>query len=273
MVVASERFVSKHPDHKGSIAFLITSDEEGPSINGTVKVVETLEARNEKIKWCLVGEPSSTHQLGDIVKNGRRGSLNGVLTVQGKQGHVAYPHLAQNPIHLATKALDELCATTWDNGNEYFPATSFQISNIHAGTGATNVIPGKLELLFNFRFSTASTVESLKKRVHDILDRHKLEYDLAWELSGKPFLTPKGELADAISDAIRQVTTIDPELSTSGGTSDGRFIADICQQVVEFGPRNATIHKINEHVQVDDLEKLSEIYRLTLENLLIQELK
>lgn len=211
--------------------------------------------------------------LGDTIKNGRRGSLSGHLTVKGIQGHIAYPHLAKNPIHLAAPAIADLANTKWDQGNEYFPPTTWHISNIHGGTGATNVIPGKLELLFNFRFSTASTVESLKKRVHDILDRHKLEYDLAWELSGKPFLTPKGELADAISDAIRQVTTIDPELSTSGGTSDGRFIADICKQVVEFGPRNATIHKINEHVHVDDLEKLSEIYRLTLENLLIHQMK
>ena len=268
MVVASERFVSKHPDHKGSIAFLITSDEEGPSINGTVKVVETLEARNEKIKWCLVGEPSSTHQLGDIVKNGRRGSLNGVLTVQGKQGHVAYPHLAQNPIHLATKALDELCATTWDNGNEYFPATSFQISNIHAGTGATNVIPGTLEVTFNFRYSTEVTAEILKQRVIETLDKHQLNYSIDWTLSGLPFLTPVGELVNAARTAIKNVTGVETELSTSGGTSDGRFIAPTGAQVLELGVLNATIHQINEHVNVDDLEPLAEIYEQILEELL-----
>ncbi|MDM1019829.1 succinyl-diaminopimelate desuccinylase [Acinetobacter sp. VNK23] len=268
MVVASERFVTKHPDHKGSIAFLITSDEEGPSINGTVKVVETLEARNEKMTWCLVGEPSSTHQLGDIVKNGRRGSLNGVLTVQGKQGHVAYPHLAQNPIHLATKALDELCATTWDNGNEYFPATSFQISNIHAGTGATNVIPGTLEVTFNFRYSTEVTAEILKQRVIETLDKHQLNYSIDWTLSGLPFLTPVGELVNAARTAIKNVTGVETELSTSGGTSDGRFIAPTGAQVLELGVLNATIHQINEHVNVDDLEPLAEIYEQILEQLL-----
>lgn len=268
MVVASERFVTKHPNHKGSIAFLITSDEEGPSINGTVKVVETLEARNEKMTWCLVGEPSSTHQLGDIVKNGRRGSLNGVLTVQGKQGHVAYPHLAQNPIHLATKALDELCATTWDNGNEYFPATSFQISNIHAGTGATNVIPGTLEVTFNFRYSTEVTAEILKQRVIETLDKHQLNYSIDWTLSGLPFLTPVGELVNAARTAIKNVTGVETELSTSGGTSDGRFIAPTGAQVLELGVLNATIHQINEHVNVDDLEPLAEIYEQILEQLL-----
>ena len=268
MVVASERFVTKHPNHKGSIAFLITSDEEGPSINGTVKVVETLEERNEKMTWCLVGEPSSTHQLGDIVKNGRRGSLNGVLTVQGKQGHVAYPHLAQNPIHLATKALDELCATTWDNGNEYFPATSFQISNIHAGTGATNVIPGTLEVTFNFRYSTEVTAEILKQRVIETLDKHQLNYSIDWTLSGLPFLTPVGELVNAARTAIKNVTGIETELSTGGGTSDGRFIAPTGAQVLELGVLNATIHQINEHVNVDDLEPLAEIYEQILEELL-----
>ncbi|MCY6413708.1 succinyl-diaminopimelate desuccinylase [Acinetobacter sp. VNH17] len=268
MVVASERFVTKHPNHKGSIAFLITSDEEGPSINGTVKVVETLEARNEKMTWCLVGEPSSTHQLGDIVKNGRRGSLNGVLTVQGKQGHVAYPHLAQNPIHLATKALDELCATTWDNGNEYFPATSFQISNIHAGTGATNVIPGTLEVTFNFRYSTEVTAEILKQRVIETLDKHQLNYSIDWTLSGLPFLTPVGELVNAARTAIKNVAGVETELSTSGGTSDGRFIAPTGAQVLELGVLNATIHQINEHVNVDDLEPLAEIYEQILEQLL-----
>ncbi|MDM1310348.1 succinyl-diaminopimelate desuccinylase [Acinetobacter indicus] len=268
MVVASERFVAKHPDHKGSIAFLITSDEEGPSINGTVKVVETLEARNEKMDWCLVGEPSSTHRLGDIVKNGRRGSLNAVLTVKGKQGHVAYPHLAINPIHTASKALAELCETVWDNGNEYFPATSFQVSNIQAGTGATNVVPGTMTVTFNFRYSTEVTAEQLKARVLEILDRHQLNYDIQWTLSGLPFLTPVGELVNAAKNAIRNVTGVETELSTSGGTSDGRFIAPTGAQVLELGVLNATIHQINEHVNIDDLESLAEIYEQILEGLL-----
>ncbi len=268
MVVASERFVAKHPDHKGSIAFLITSDEEGPSINGTVKVVETLEARNEKMDWCLVGEPSSTHRLGDIVKNGRRGSLNAVLTVKGKQGHVAYPHLAINPIHTASKALAELCETVWDNGNEYFPATSFQVSNIQAGTGATNVVPGTMTVTFNFRYSTEVTAEQLKARVLEILDRHQLNYNIQWTLSGLPFLTPVGELVNAAKNAIRNVTGVETELSTSGGTSDGRFIAPTGAQVLELGVLNATIHQINEHVNIDDLEPLAEIYEQILEGLL-----
>ena len=268
MVVASERFVAKHPDHKGSIAFLITSDEEGPSINGTVKVVETLEARNEKMDWCLVGEPSSTHRLGDIVKNGRRGSLNAVLTVKGKQGHVAYPHLAINPIHTASKALAELCETVWDNGNEYFPATSFQVSNIQAGTGATNVVPGTMTVTFNFRYSTEVTAEQLKARVLEILDLHQLNYDIQWTLSGLPFLTPVGELVNAAKNAIRNVTGVETELSTSGGTSDGRFIAPTGAQVLELGVLNATIHQINEHVNIDDLEPLAEIYEQILEGLL-----
>lgn len=268
MVVASERFVAKHPDHNGSIAFLITSDEEGPSINGTVKVVETLEARNEKMDWCLVGEPSSTHRLGDIVKNGRRGSLNAVLTVKGKQGHVAYPHLAINPIHTASKALAELCETVWDNGNEYFPATSFQVSNIQAGTGATNVVPGSMTVTFNFRYSTEVTAEQLKARVLEILDRHQLNYDIQWTLSGLPFLTPVGELVNAAKNAIRNVTGVETELSTSGGTSDGRFIAPTGAQVLELGVLNATIHQINEHVNIDDLEPLAEIYEQILEGLL-----
>lgn len=268
MVVASERFVAKHPDHKGSIAFLITSDEEGPSINGTVKVVETLEARNEKMDWCLVGEPSSTHRLGDIVKNGRRGSLNAVLIVKGKQGHVAYPHLAINPIHTASKALAELCETVWDNGNEYFPATSFQVSNIQAGTGATNVVPGTMTVTFNFRYSTEVTAEQLKARVLEILDRHQLNYDIQWTLSGLPFLTPVGELVNAAKNAIRNVTGVETELSTSGGTSDGRFIAPTGAQVLELGVLNATIHQINEHVNIDDLEPLAEIYEQILEGLL-----
>jgi succinyl-diaminopimelate desuccinylase len=268
MVVASERFVAKHPNHKGSIAFLITSDEEGPSINGTVKVIETLEARQEKMDWCLVGEPSSTNKLGDIVKNGRRGSLNANLTVKGKQGHVAYPHLAINPIHTASKAIAELCETVWDEGNEYFPATSFQISNINAGTGATNVVPGTMNLLFNFRYSTEVTAEELKARTLEILDRHQVDYDIQWTLSGLPFLTPVGELVNAAKTAIRNVTGVETELSTSGGTSDGRFIAPTGAQVLELGVLNATIHQINEHVDVADLEPLSEIYEQILENLL-----
>ncbi|QIO06671.1 succinyl-diaminopimelate desuccinylase [Acinetobacter shaoyimingii] len=268
MVVASERFVAKHPDHKGSIAFLITSDEEGPSINGTVKVVETLEARQEKMTWCLVGEPSSTHTLGDIVKNGRRGSLNGVLRVQGKQGHVAYPHLAINPIHVASKAITELCETVWDAGNEYFPATSFQISNIHSGTGATNVIPDTMDVTFNFRYSTEVTAEILKQRVIEILDRHGLQYSIDWTLSGLPFLTPVGELVNAAKHAIKHVTGTDTELSTSGGTSDGRFIAPTGAQVLELGVLNATIHQVNEHVNIDELEPLAEIYEQILVELL-----
>ncbi len=268
MVVASERFVKKHPTHKGSIAFLITSDEEGPSINGTVKVIETLEARNEKMDWCLVGEPSSTNKLGDIVKNGRRGSLNANLTVKGKQGHVAYPHLAVNPIHSFSKALAELCETVWDNGNEYFPATTFQVSNINSGTGATNVVPGTLNTLFNFRYSTEVTAEELKARTLEILDRHHVEYEISWTLSGLPFLTPVGELVNAAKSAILNVTGVGTELSTSGGTSDGRFIAPTGAQVLELGVLNATIHQINEHVNVDDLEPLAEIYEQILENLL-----
>nr|WP_174506572.1 succinyl-diaminopimelate desuccinylase [Acinetobacter sp. Marseille-Q1620] len=268
MVVASERFVNKYPDHKGSIAFLITSDEEGPSINGTVKVVETLEARNEKMTWCLVGEPSSTKVLGDVIKNGRRGSLNGVLKVQGQQGHVAYPHLAKNPIHEASQAITELCETVWDHGNEYFPATTFQISNIHAGTGATNVIPGTLEVTFNFRYSTEVTADILKSRVLEILDKHHLNYTIDWTLSGLPFLTPVGELVNAARDAIHETTGVETELSTSGGTSDGRFIAPTGAQVLELGVLNATIHQIDEHVNVAELEPLAEIYEKILIKLL-----
>lgn len=268
MVVASERFVKNHPNHKGSIAFLITSDEEGPSINGTVKVVETLEARDEKMTWCLVGEPSSTDTLGDIVKNGRRGSLNAVLTVKGKQGHVAYPHLAINPIHTASKALSELCDTVWDNGNEYFPATSFQVSNIQAGTGATNVVPGTMTVTFNFRYSTEVTADQLKLRVLEILDRHHVDYDIEWTLSGLPFLTPVGELVNAARTAIKNVTGTETELSTSGGTSDGRFIAPTGAQVLELGVLNATIHQINEHVNIAELEPLAEIYEQILVELL-----
>ncbi len=267
-ITAIEAFVAAHPEHAGSIALLITSDEEGIAVDGTVKVVETLAARQEKLDYCIVGEPTCVARLGDTLKNGRRGSLSGKLTVKGVQGHIAYPHLAKNPIHLAAPAIAELAAAEWDSGNEYFPPTTWQISNMHGGTGATNVIPGTVEILFNFRFSTASTVESLKSKVHAILDKHQLEYELAWELSGKPFLTPRGDLVDAIGAAIRQVTGLETELSTSGGTSDGRFIADICPQVVELGPNNATIHKLNECVAVADIEPLKEIYRLTLVNLL-----
>jgi succinyl-diaminopimelate desuccinylase len=269
-VTAIEAFVAKHDNHNGSIALLITSDEEGPAVDGTVKVVETLKARNERLDYCIVGEPTCTEQLGDTIKNGRRGSLSGNLTIKGIQGHIAYPHLAKNPIHLAAPAIAELAKTEWDQGNEYFPPTTWHISNINGGTGATNVIPGKVNLLFNFRFSTASTVESLQTRVHEILDRHELDYELVWELSGKPFLTPKAELANAMRDAISAVTGIEPQLSTSGGTSDGRFIADICSQVVEFGPCNATIHKLNENVDINEIEPLSDIYRLTMENLLVK---
>lgn len=268
-ITAIEAFVAQHANHQGSIALLITSDEEGIAVDGTVKVVEALKARGELLDYCIVGEPTCTDTLGDTIKNGRRGSLSGNLTIKGIQGHIAYPHLAKNPIHLAAPAIAELAQTEWDQGNEYFPPTTWHISNIQGGTGATNVIPGTLNLLFNFRFSTASTVESLQNRVYEILAKHGLDYDLQWELSGKPFLTPKAELADAMHAAIVETTGIEPQLSTSGGTSDGRFIADVCAQVIEFGPRNATIHKLNEHVAVDDLEKLSRIYQLIMENLLV----
>jgi succinyl-diaminopimelate desuccinylase len=269
-VTAIEAFVAAHPNHGGSIALLITSDEEGVAVDGTVRVVEALKARNELIDYCIVGEPTCVDKLGDMIKNGRRGSLSGTLTVKGIQGHIAYPHLAKNPIHLAAPAIAELAQARWDEGNEYFPPTTWQISNINGGTGATNVIPGEVTMLFNFRFSTASTVESLQTRVHEILDRNDLDYDLRWELSGKPYLTPRGDLVDAVSRAISTVAGIEPALSTSGGTSDGRFIADICPQVVEMGPRNATIHKLNEYVDVEDLQQLPQIYRLTLESLLLR---
>lgn len=268
MVVACEQFVAAHPDHQGSIAFLITSDEEGVAVDGTVRVVETLEARNEKITWCLVGEPSSTTLVGDVIKNGRRGSLGGILTVHGRQGHVAYPHLADNPIHRALPALTELAAETWDHGNEFFPATSFQISNINAGTGANNVIPGDLQVVFNFRFSTELTETILRERTEAALNRHGLTYTLNWKLSGQPFLTPRGNLVDAAVKAIRSVTGRDTELSTSGGTSDGRFIAPTGAQVVELGPVNKTIHQINECVAAADLDTLTDIYREMLKNLL-----
>jgi succinyl-diaminopimelate desuccinylase len=269
-VTAIEEFVAAHPDHDGSIGLLITSDEEGIAVDGTVKVVEALQARNELIDYCIVGEPTSNKQVGDMIKNGRRGSLSGKLIAKGIQGHIAYPHLVKNPIHMVSPAIAELAKTVWDEGNEYFPPTSWQISNMNGGTGATNVVPGEVEILFNFRFSTASTVEGLKEKVHAILDRHGVEYDLQWELSGKPYLTPKGSLVAAISGAIEQAYGITPELSTSGGTSDGRFIADICPQVIEFGPLNATIHKLNECVGVADIEPLKDTYRITMEKLLLK---
>ncbi|MDN4501357.1 succinyl-diaminopimelate desuccinylase [Alteromonadaceae bacterium BrNp21-10] len=268
MCVATERFVKDYPNHKGSIAFLITSDEEGPFINGTTRVIDTLEARNEKIDWCVVGEPSSTKTTGDIVKNGRRGSLTGDLIVKGIQGHVAYPHLAKNPIHMVAPALDELATTHWDNGNEYFPPTSFQVSNIHSGTGAGNVIPGTAEICFNFRFSTETTDQQLIQRVNDILDKHGIDYDIHWTFNGQPFITEQGDLVTATQSAIRDVCGIETELSTSGGTSDGRFIAPTGAQVIELGPENATIHKINECVSIKNLQLLTDVYYKMLVNLL-----
>ena len=268
MVVACERFVRAHPQHRGSIAFLVTSDEEGPSVDGTVRLVEALKARGERLDGCIVGEPTSVQRLGDMIKNGRRGTLSGKLTVRGVQGHIAYPQLARNPIHLVAPALAELVAVEWDRGNDHFPPTSWQMSNIHAGTGAGNVIPGEAVIDFNFRFASVSSAESLKSRVHALLDRHGLDYTLAWTLGGEPFLTRPGRLSEALTTAIRETTGVTPELSTTGGTSDGRFIAKICEQVVEFGPINASIHKIDEHVAVADLEPLTEIYRRTLEQLL-----
>jgi succinyl-diaminopimelate desuccinylase len=267
-VVSSEEFIAAHPAHRGSLAFLITSDEEGPATDGTVKVIEALKARGERLDYCIVGEPTSSATLGDMVKNGRRGSMSGKLTVKGVQGHIAYPHLARNPIHLLAPALAELVDTHWDDGNEYFPPTTWQVSNLHGGTGATNVIPGHIELLFNFRFSTASTVEGLQTRVHAILERHALNYELAWTVSGLPFLTPRGTLSNALEQAILDETGVRTELSTTGGTSDGRFIAQICEQVVEFGPPNGSIHKIDEHVEVAFIEPLKNVYRRVLETLL-----
>ncbi|WP_213763123.1 succinyl-diaminopimelate desuccinylase [Caballeronia sp. dw_19] len=267
-VVSSEEFVAAHPAHRGSLAFLITSDEEGPATDGTVKVIEVLKARGERLDYCIVGEPTSSATLGDMVKNGRRGSMSGKLIVKGVQGHIAYPHLAKNPIHLLAPALAELVSTHWDDGNEYFPPTTWQVSNLHSGTGATNVIPGHIELMFNFRFSTASTVEGLQSRVHAILDKHALDYDLAWSVSGLPFLTPRGTLSNALEQAILDETGVRTELSTTGGTSDGRFIARICEQVVEFGPPNGSIHKIDEHVEVAFIEPLKNVYRRVLETLL-----
>ncbi len=269
-VTATERFVAQYPDAPGSIGLLITSDEEGPAVDGTVRVVDALRERGELLNYCIVGEPTCVDKLGDMIKNGRRGSLSGKLTVKGVQGHVAYPHLAKNPIHLAAPALAELAATVWDQGNEYFPPTTWQVSNIHGGAGASNVIPSSMEVLFNFRFATVSTPDELKSRLEAVLKKHNLEYELAWELGGKPFLTPRGNLVAAISDAIKSVTGAPPEISCTGGTSDGRFIIDICDELVEFGPVNASIHKLNEHVSVADIEPLSEIYFRTLENLFVK---
>jgi succinyl-diaminopimelate desuccinylase len=267
-VAAISEFIRECPDHAGSIAVLFTSDEEGPAVDGTVRVVEALARRGEKMDYCIVGEPTSVNKLGDMIKNGRRGSLSGTLTVKGVQGHVAYPQMARNPVHEVAAAIAELAQTEWDRGNEYFPPTTWQISNIHAGTGATNVIPGEAKIMFNFRFSTASTVESLQTRLHGILDRQGVEYDIDWLYGGRPFLTRKGDLVDAVARAIKTVTGVDTELSTTGGTSDGRFIADICPQLVEFGPVNATIHKVNECVRVEEVETLPVIYKHILLNLL-----
>lgn len=264
MVVATERFIAKYPDHKGSIAFLITSDEEGPFINGTTRVIDELEKRNEKMDMCLVGEPSSTKLLGDVVKNGRRGSLTGFLTVKGIQGHVAYPQLALNPIHLAAPIIEELTNTHWDSGNAYFPATSFQVSNINGGTGAGNVIPGSVEVQFNFRFSTEVTMEILQEKVNEIIKKHNVNYELNWVRNGLPFLTDTGPLVDATVKAIKHIQNIDTSLETSGGTSDGRFIAQTGAQVIELGPCNATIHKIDECVKADDLEILTDVYEQIL---------
>ncbi len=268
MVTAVERFLAEYANHQGSIAFLITSDEEGPSIDGTVKVVEHLEARREKMDWCLIGEPTCVKTVGDTIKNGRRGSLSGKLVVHGTQGHVAYPHLAANPVHLFSLALAELCAQQWDQGNEFFPPTTFQISNLHAGTGADNVIPGDLDVLFNFRFSTEVTPEQLKARVETLLRKHNLKFELDWRLSGQPFLTPKGVLVDAAQKAIKEIAGIETELSTSGGTSDGRFIAPTGAEVLEVGVVNASIHKLNECVKTDELDMLSMIYQRILDKLL-----
>jgi succinyl-diaminopimelate desuccinylase len=268
MVTASERFIARHPNHRGTLAFLLTSDEEGPSVDGTRRVMEVLEARGEKITWCVVGEPTSSDTLGDVIKIGRRGSLSGKLTVHGIQGHVAYPHLADNPVHAAAPALAELACRVWDKGNEFFQPTTFQISNISAGTGAPNVIPGELKARFNIRFSTEQTVEKLQQTITEILDRHKVNYTLEWFVSGLPFFTPPGELSNAVVQAVKEKTGRVPELSTTGGTSDGRFIAPTGAQVVELGVVNATIHKVNECVRVADIDTLSETYERIMELLL-----
>ena len=267
-VCAAEEFVASHPQHPGSIALLLTSDEEGVAVDGTVRVVEKLKARGELLDYCIVGEPTAVAKLGDTVKNGRRGSLSGKLTVKGMQGHIAYPQLLKNPVHLFAPALAELAAAEWDSGNAFFPPTSWQVSNIHGGTGATNVTPNSLEVQFNFRYSSASTVESLKQRLLGILDKHGLAYDLDWLHGAAPFLTAEGELVEAVRGAVRAVTGLETELSTTGGTSDGRFLIDICPQVLELGPVNASIHKLNEHIEIDALDTLKSIYRQVLERLL-----
>jgi succinyl-diaminopimelate desuccinylase len=268
MVVAVEEFVAARPRHAGRIAFILTSDEEGPSVDGTARVCDWLRQRDERLDACIVGEPTSVHRIGDMIKNGRRGSLSGRLVIKGVQGHIAYPQLARNPIHQAVPALAELAAMQWDTGNEYFPATSWQMSNIHAGTGAGNVIPGELKVDFNFRFSPESTQESLRQRLQAVLDRHALEYEVAWTLGGQPFLTRPGTLIEALRGAIAEAAGVQTELSTTGGTSDGRFLAQLCPQVVEFGPLNASIHKIDEHTHVADLAVLKTVYRKTLERML-----
>ncbi len=267
-VVATEEFISKHPNHQGSIAFLLTSDEEGPAHDGTVIVCNELKKRGERLDYCVVGEPTSVDKLGDTIKNGRRGSLSGKLKVIGVQGHIAYPHLAKNPIHLMAPALAEIAAITWDQGNEHFPPTTWQVSNIHAGTGATNVIPGEVIIDFNFRFSTASTADGLKNTLENILKKHQIQYSIDWNLGGEPFLTEPGSLSVALQEAIKDSTGILAELSTTGGTSDGRFIAKICPQVVEFGPRNESIHKIDEHIALSDIEPLKNVYKGVLEKLI-----
>jgi succinyl-diaminopimelate desuccinylase len=267
-VVALEQFLAERPSHRGSIGLLITSDEEGVAVDGTVRVVEKLKSRGERIDYCIVGEPTCAQKLGDMIKVGRRGSLSGVLRVKGLQAHIAYPHLGKNPVHMAAGALAELAATEWDRGSEYFPPTTWQISNINAGTGADNVIPNEMVVRFNFRFSTASTPDDLKRRVRAVLDRHRVDYDLDWILGGRPFVTPRGDLVDAVSATIEEVIGVRPEVSTSGGTSDGRFIADICPQVVEFGPVNASIHKLNEHIELAAIGPLREVYRRVLLRLL-----
>jgi succinyl-diaminopimelate desuccinylase len=267
-VIAAERFVAAHPAHPGSIGLLITSDEEGPSVDGTVRVVEAFKARGETMDYCIVGEPSSVEKFGDTIKNGRRGSLTGQLVVHGVQGHVAYPQRGKNPVHLVAPAIAELASTEWDKGNEFFPPTTFQISNFHSGTGAQNIIPGSAQVDFNFRFSTESTPESLQARVKQILDRHGLEYDVQWIVGGKPFVTERGRLVATLASAIKKVSGVTPEINCTGGTSDGRFIIDICSEVAEFGPVNRSIHKVNEAVALEEIEPLAEVYRIVVEDLL-----
>jgi succinyl-diaminopimelate desuccinylase len=266
-VTAAERFVREHPEHPGTVALLITSDEEGPSVDGTVRVVEALKERGENIDFCIVGEPSSAQVFGDTIKNGRRGSLTGRLFVHGVQGHVAYPQNVKNPVHLAAPAIADLATTKWDDGNEWFPPTSFQVSNIHAGTGAQNITPGSLQVDFNFRFSTESTPDSLQSRVRAILDKHALEYDVSWIVGGKPFLTKRGKLVETLSSVIQKVSGVTPQVNCTGGTSDGRFIFDICAEVAEFGPCNRSIHKVNEAVAIEEIEPLADVYRLAIAEL------